>query len=124
MKEELITFETAKLAKEKGFEQSKWDMAYSENNPLEPITEAMHIRKGQRYSAPTQSLLQRWLREEHEIELYVKIDAILDSRKYSFVTFNCKNLDVLHLPLHNYVFDTYELALEKGLFEALKLIKK
>ncbi len=71
------------------------------------------------YSAPTQSLLQKWLREVHLIS--IKVDDF---------TYNSKiRYDVNVVPLGSQedtpseVLKSYEEALEKGLQEALKLIK-
>ena len=92
MKEELVVFETAKLAKDKGFNipvvsyynpkypdypttgteyQSDRDVEFDWNNNSEhsKALEAPYPNnfiKGQ-CSAPTQSLLQNWLREFHKI---------------------------------------------------------
>ena len=60
------------------------------------------------YSAPTQSELQKWLRDKHNILV------LIDRGDKPYITFQ-----------HNRSkedFDTYEEALEKGLQEALKLI--
>lgn len=93
MEKQLISFETAKLAKEKGFDE-----------------------------APTQSLIQKWLREKHGIALLCDIDTTL-SWYYKI------------LPLHElasytgefirskYVYQRYEDCLENGLIETLQLIK-
>lgn len=69
MREQLILIETARLAKEKGF---GWEtFRYYEddghlsnfwgNNNYNRIPDA--------FSAPTQSLLQKWLREVHKINI-------------------------------------------------------
>ena len=66
MKEQLISFSTAKLAKEKGFDN--YDVA---NYYREGINYALNnsgtstIKEVGNYPAPTQSLLQKWLREKH-----------------------------------------------------------
>ena len=63
------------------------------------------------YSAPTQSLLQKWFREEHGIDVYC-MPVGDDSYKW----YN-------NIASHNPVLTgTYEEALEVGLQEALKLI--
>lgn len=131
MKEKLITFETAKLAKEKGFKISCYH-AYNVDNKLEECTTSeltgkvvkysadliktldFHSKDNECYLAPTQSLLQKWLREEHtlHIEIYVQ----LGFKHYSF--------SILPLAIEDRVnYKTYELALEAGLLEALKALK-
>jgi|SRR5690554_5239335 len=60
-------------------------------------------------SAPTQTILQKWLREVHDIRV-----LIYEGDK-PYLTYQ-----------HNYSrghFDTYEEALEEGLYEALLAIK-
>lgn len=80
-------------------------------------------------AAPTQSVLQEWLRDVHEINVFVFCygfgyypihDNIpLPTSKVEYVDrrWNVKNE-------LNLGFNTYEEALEIGLFEALKLILK
>jgi hypothetical protein len=72
MEDQLISFETAKLAKKHGFElsmeQRKTTMFYASNGRLcDKVYDFDDV-----CLAPTQSLLQRWLREEHQIALYLK----------------------------------------------------
>jgi len=65
MEESTVSFETAKLDKEKGFNQGRFNYPkYDEEGNVHFIG----FNKG--YSAPTQSLLQKWLREKHNIECY------------------------------------------------------
>lgn len=70
--------------------------------------------------APTQSLLQKWLREKHNIHIgvyYNKNSCVWDVE--------CWHVDDVE-PFYygNIEFNTYEEALENGLQEALKLIKE
>lgn len=111
MKEQLITFEIAKLAKEKGFDIECVNR-YKNNGILNDYT------FGETYSAPTQSLLQKWLREEREI--HVEVDAFSNSEEYYyyFGILTRKNGDWIR----DGKYRTYEDALEQGLKEALKLI--
>jgi len=100
MKEELISFETAKLAKRKGF-----------GDTVDTITLP---------ERPTQSLLQKWLREldDWSILVYVVPYFSIEPRKEQ--CFIWRRGVLISLEPEN----TYEEALEKGLQEALKLIKK
>tara|TARA_R110000868_G_scaffold14426_4_gene67198 strand:+ start:19052 stop:19411 length:360 start_codon:yes stop_codon:yes gene_type:complete len=119
MKEELITFETAKLAKEKGFgktldtifpysyKDDKTVVLNSSNNCEEGFT-----------AAPRQSELQKWLREEHEIS--IKIDDFYTDSRIRFDYNICKLGHQDDNPVG--VFKTYEEALEEALFESLKTI--
>lgn len=136
MKEELIKFETAKLAKEKGFNWKcvkayQWLEEYDLTR-LEEGWDYQIVQKigGNNYNwnvtnlhiaAPTQSLLQKWLRDEHGVVVY----PIPES-------FDCWFVRVLAPDIMSPFFEvdtdgieeeTYELVLEKGLIEGLKLIK-
>jgi hypothetical protein len=114
MKDQLITFKTAKLAKEKGFNLICIDGCeynYTEDGILLGHEDGGH-RQYIPYMAPTQSLLQKWLREIHEIDVYC-----IPSDFETGIWYN-------NIASHNPVFTgSYEEVLEKGLFEALKLIK-
>jgi hypothetical protein len=122
MQEQLITLETAKLAKKKGFglpfDKSKYQLYYSTNDvdmiilyssKSERVLSKPHVIK-----TCTQSILQKWLREVHNIEVYARSSVDLYNKKYwtTFLPNGC-------LENKN---NTYEEALEVGLQEALKLI--
>jgi len=156
MKEVLITFPVAKLAKEKGF-QEYTQYFYTEENGLCEIEydydysklwiydENLKIKDTfidwsnedefwyndekeefyipEKYPALTQSLLQRWLREIHNIS--IEVFSLSYHNKIQF-TMNIKKLkesEIKILSKNNYHFKTYEEALEIGLQKALKLIK-
>jgi len=110
MKEQLISIETAKLLHKVGGFEKRWgDVAYkAEDGKLYGDTGSYTD-----YPAPTQSLLQKWLREVHNIHV-----VIVGSPTYSpCVMLNGTNYWRQDDEL------LYEEALEKGLQEALKLIK-
>lgn len=119
MNEQLISFETAKLAKEKGFFNG--DIFYFFKNNGE-LTYKDRSDKFVSYdiSAPTQSLLQKWLREKHHLIIIVAYQYEHDSTPYSYWIYK----ELQSLPINQWVNDlnTYEEALELGLQEALKLI--
>lgn len=128
MEDQLITFKTAKLAKEKGFNGSCL-CSYNEVQGLEHCInytgelyftqEYIDIAKENgkiSYLAPTQSLLQKWLREKHNMDV-----LIIKSKHECYDVFVWGETRELFFP-EDYA-KTYEEALEKGLQEALKLIK-
>lgn len=150
MVDELIKFETAILAKEKGFDLAT-TFGYNEKSSISvegSLTSCFHLndygdvspvdwnnRIGKCYnniSAPTQSLLQRWLREVHGIN--VESNWLPNIQKYRCMF---KPMDILPKEFisreeyYNAVsqyfsknsHNTYEEALEEGLLEGLKLIK-
>lgn len=119
MEEQLVTFDTAKLAKEKGFD-SNTRMMYSDDE-LQGVKLDMHGNANNfidKYSAPTQSSLQAWLRKEHNIIIYsrpfIDYDNNVDNIIYKYIIWNGATEG-------NY--KTYEEALENSFQEALKLIK-
>ena len=132
--EEIVTFEVAKLAKEKGFPQDvdRWlgdlHSATSSNyynhkgelngDCLEIINcicrkEDVPIEL-QIIVAPTQSLLQRWLREEKGLHITVPFD----NNEFWWQIKNLANRDSEYGEALG--FDTYELALEDALAYSLK----
>ena len=152
MNEQLVTFETAKLAKEKGFE---WPTDKSYNHSLtERVDEQdgtsgpFGWKKGEtnvggffmnnseydrsntnwyNCSAPTQSLLQKWLREKHNIEVDVCPGWDNGKRIYECLIHQGFKDKFIELSINDSRSGSHELiyeeALEKGLNEALKLIK-
>jgi|TARA_B110000914_G_C15370642_1_gene403008 hypothetical protein len=134
MKEQLITFDTAKLAKEKGFENKTphklrrdyYNHLGEINGDVTEYIKAYVANKGlEKYNtidAPTQSLLQKWLREEHKIN--VESNYLPNIQKYSclYIPMRGKACISDRKYVSKLKFDTYEEALEEGLQEALKLI--
>jgi hypothetical protein len=96
MKEQLITFETAKLAKEKGF-----DLNGHTNDKC----------------SPSQSLLQKWLRDKFQVHIEIYVQLGFKHWSVSILPM-AKRVKAEHPS----GFTSYEEALEKGLQEALKLI--
>lgn len=117
MQEQTITLETAKLAKEKGFnEPVKHSLNKDGSLPhkhLGYVSNSDHTMVNG-YAAPEQSLLQKWLREVHNfhIEIY-----------YNQVTYCVCTLGKGIVADKGFLYNTYEEALEIGLQEALKLCK-
>ena len=138
LEEKLISFETAILAKEKGFKNAcdgfvnkdneyifMPDLLYpnnsefSHNSEEDPeVVEWKELMKTL-VLAPTQSLLQKWLREAHEIS--IKIDDYYTNSRVRFDYNVCELGSQEDNPVG--IFETYEEALEIGLQEALKQIK-
>lgn len=124
--EELISFETAKLAKSKGFDWKTLNCYAGENNDS-------GVKFGERsnakdvfnwndvdnnyewISAPTQSLLQRWLRDVHSMNIYVAL--IVSDETFWYYSIN----DEIIQPD---IMESYEESLEYGLKETLKLTTK
>jgi hypothetical protein len=113
MKDKLIDFETAILAHEKGFKfHGTWEWIKLVSNSSK-VDEYL----------PTQSLLQKWLREIHKIIII----ALPYSREYVSIPTNIEYIWMIYRvkssTAYDKVYNTYEEALEEGLKEALSLIK-
>ena len=144
MEDTRITFETAKLAKEKGFDINGQDVFDLKNNNkiinfkdlavqefIEDV-ETGYRDKALNYLkedinrtddnsdeeyyllAPTQSLLAKWLREKHNIHLIAYKNINIDGYDWCFITTD----GITNINSYK----TYEEAYEIGLREALKLI--
>ena len=142
MEDEIVSFETAMLLKEKGFNEPC--SHYYEDNDLyklgyyhgegtgfvrnnSPIDGRFLCEKMQ-CTAPTQSLAQKWLRETRNITfnanphsndgkiIYVVTIKVISSNKY--IDFNVM-MDTSNKAT---MFDTYEDAIEAGLKYCLKSI--
>ena len=125
MQEQLITFETAKLAKEKGFPQEpnrrkvpyynyKGEFNGDVTDFLRKYLREEDTSDVESVSAPTQSLLAKWLREEHNIHLIAYKNINIDGYDWCYITTDgITNINS---------YKTYEEAYEIGLQEALKLI--
>lgn len=140
MKEELISFETAKLAKEKGFDIEVQNYYSGVTNKSLNAAGRIENQGKHRYdfianwnmegidfiSAPTQFLLQKWL--VHKTDITVITDWIKGQRFYyvglSYI--NSKNeIDIWFshgVSGLKVKYESHEQALEAGLQEALKLI--
>lgn len=154
MEEQLISFETAKMAHDKGFTREAIGYSltstrknyYTQKGELNGdcidfIKEIINSKKNKRkiikhtiYPACSQSLLQKWLREVHNIDVIIAVERYSNGINYLVQAqkwdLNCnpdKNLNFVvdgsYWFNDNGDYPTYEKSLEKGLQEALKLIK-
>lgn len=163
MKETRITFETAKLAKEKKF-NIEVTHCYGENHRecgeyelleynslctgnsdelINRITgyndycwlptidyNTQGYYRDYYYSAPTQSLLQKWLRDIHKIEVLVYCNASGWMWELNKSFYKNDISGGTHISWSNYSginesgeWDTFEEALEDGIVNALKTLK-
>lgn len=151
IKEQLVGFKVAKLAKEKGFNHNciyAWCEKGGWNKYTQKHEEVTHVLRtdgnpfgsfysknwNKKYStnknkimcsAPTQAALQKWLREEHNIHIVIDTTPSYDSINGS------KWKSTLYEPFTKLkwitgkynIANSYEEALEDALYEGLKLIK-
>jgi hypothetical protein len=132
IEEKYISFETAKLATEKGAEKDLWsNQRYtSDGKGVCPYIGINHADEGT-YLYVTQSLLARWIREKYKIFISIEVfhsemvytdnygichSFIIYKHKISFDS--CNNIEKLSCNS----FDTYEDSMEAGLQEALRMI--
>ncbi len=134
MKEDIVRFDTAELAREKGFDIGDDNsVAYSLKDKT--IHRAEYLSYNDIAYAPTQSLLQKWLREEHNcfITVFLCGGEKYDEPFYPYDSFSQSEI-FFTICIHykgeskwinnkDYSSNTYEEALETGLIEALTLIK-
>lgn len=124
MEEQLISFETAKLAKEKGFNIQQEKGYYNHGSKVLLLwfeSENHNNQKDFLAFAPTQSLLQKWLYEKHQI--WVNAQPLFSANEQIGVHLTITSWKfALIIVEENDKFDVYK-GLEQLLQEALKLIK-
>ncbi len=108
MTEELVTLETAKLLKEKGFQQRKYFIN---------VSTLHHCYKY--LSVPPQSIAQKWLRENHSIHIAVDFNQY---GRWYYRLYDIEDYDFLSETEVDKIYKSYEEALEAGIEEALKHI--
>jgi hypothetical protein len=118
MEDELILFETAKIAKEKGFDLNVNEGFTKDGKNF------MCGKKSEFFPEecrrPTQSLLQKWLREIHNIHI-----TIFSKSQESWMCRITYKGQSLKDGIYAEDFENYEKALEYALKESLKItIKK
>lgn len=116
IEESYVSFNTAKLLKEAGFDEvCSWAYYRAYNWCL------IHERNSKLclgyYSRPTQALAARWLREVHDIDVTV---IPCEDGSYVYDILHEKKRIISSAPMK----EEYEKVLEYGLFMAIKLIKK
>ena len=108
IEETYVSFETAKLLKEKGFGECSTSYI-SEDGDIFPTP---LVKRKEHYPAPTQQMAMRWLREVHN--LHVDVDpsegnwnpTILELENWSSVVEDETGLSI---------YDSYEEAVEAAL---------
>jgi len=146
IKDQIVLFETGKLAKEKGYDvtsngyftqylKNQIDPEYPEGGGPFSMTKG-EIEFDNNYfgnnmeqtdytnetyfmcAAPTQTLLARWLREVHNIQVYVNSQTKDGNGKYRDYVAHVNGKEI-NDPRDS-EFQTYEEAMEVGLYVALE----
>lgn len=112
IREDYVSFETAKLLKEKGFDESTlWFYVGDGTKYL-----AHKTLNGDWYRRPTLQMAVKWLREVHKIHISVEMGFDVDNHQYYFfVPSVCRFSDKsgeYENPFGEKEFDTYEEACE------------
>jgi hypothetical protein len=115
MEEKIIDFETAVIARNKGYRYHKnYDTAaYAKEIEDEDYC----------YPAPTQSLLQKWLRDKHGLHPYIVPQG--DGNMWHLVTIRRNQKEIEYKEAwetREFKFNSYEKALEFGLVKCLNLV--
>lgn len=123
MTEELVTLETAKQLRKKGFNEYCKNVIDINNIPRETLYRINDDLPKQCFSQPTQSIAQKWLRETKNLHIEIYRNAC----GYGYIIVKANNGtwmedDDSKGPNDGGNWDTYEEALEAGLQEALELI--
>lgn len=133
--EQYVSFDTAKMLKETGFDvpcngiyfvtrQGKYDLCiYDRKFDLMDLSYDERDGFQCEYFAPTQALVAKWLREVHNIHVFA--NYFLEGCDWFYVIVDLKESDeVKGIRFCIESYESYEEALETGLQQALKLIKK
>lgn len=138
MNEELISFETARLAKAIGFnEDCKYGFYMNSKTGQHDLVHDNNINQWLSevgYSVPTKLQLQKWLRETYNIHVYALCNFFHQSPLLGYI-YQLDRFDEYNIHIASYdtdqfarlgktiVFNSYEEALEAGLYKGLKLIQ-
>ena len=124
IEEQFVSFDTARMLKEAGFDvECDWfyinDGSVDTGIVVRSTSTRDHNMTTGFSSRPTQALAARWLREEHHI--FIMLTPVIEGWMY----------DLFDLKKHQYILcnedamtESYEVAFETALREAIKLIKK
>lgn len=123
-KEQYVTFEVAKLLKEKGFDwgcNGYWFISeYSKVFNISPSRNPQNWNEVKTdldwLSCPTQQMACRWLRKEKGIHILPEISEVKENPKYYCMIWKTSTLESFIIEL----FDSYEDAVEVALEYALK----
>lgn len=128
MEDQLVTKETAILAKSKGFDEHcsyLWGVVggYEGRHYWDNVN---HLCNEKQFSAPTQTELQSWFRKVHGLEVYVKPFYIPQLKREGCFKYYGMVLGKEHVVdciASSECCDVYEDAFEKALVLALNMIK-
>jgi hypothetical protein len=107
--EDYVSFETAKLLKEKGFDEP-CRASYYKNQINDSFTITNNVLNKLSYAAPTLQMAMKWLREVHNLNI-----GILFGRLRDFKTHWNFYIEDIKLGRESLFFHTYEEACEAAI---------
>jgi len=113
--EDHVSFEVAKLLKEKGFNEYTATV-YNQNGSFMP-NGAIEDTYQTFYSAPTLQMAMKWLREVHNIFIEISVDEILKDEGYQWALYYNSTKEIR--PYSGWG-DSYEEACEAAIQYVLK----
>lgn len=116
IEESFVTFDTAKILKEVGFNVPINTSYSEEGNPGYDIFPNNFNRLQDKFSRPTQALAARWLREVHQIDVVVDV---VNEKEYCCDIYQNKQ----RKSIAESISPSFEEVLEDGLKYGLELIK-
>lgn len=123
VKEVYVSFEVAKLLKEKGFDEPI-KKHYYDNGVLSTLeTEYLNWNLSKTLlSAPTHQMALAWLREKENRYISIVYSYICNKYKVSIDKFNAENISDLNNNLYttDYIYSSYEAAIEAALKYSLE----
>ena len=135
IKESYVSFDTARMLKEGGFDVPCSGVYVTDRTGYYEFREydnkqtaddlCLNTEDGFQYEylAPTQALAARWLREVYNYAVCVWYSA--EHEKWFYAHGNLDNMMFdEEYSISDFIYDSYEQALEAGLQKAIKLIKK
>lgn len=122
IEESYVSFDTAKLLKEAGFDVPCTSNYMTSKSWWNDLQRANFNASETTYSRPTQALTTRWLREVHHYAVCVWYSA--EHEKWFYAHGDLDNMiSSEEYSISDFIYDSYEQALEAGLQLALGLIK-
>ena len=115
--EDYVSFETAKLLKEKGFEGdvNAYYHIWDNGHRVCPAQEFTHSEAPHLYiPAPTQSMVMKWLREEYNLFIWLSAET-RRGLPYYYQIFDLSKKEDWVICIGDSIYGSYELAVEDAI---------
>ena len=122
IEEQFVSFETAKMLKEAGFDVPCTSQYTDNGFGWDNLSRVNYNSCESLFSRPTQALAARWLREVHHYAVCVWYSAEHEKWFHAHGDLDNMMFDEEY-SISDFIYDSYEQALEAGLQFALGLIK-